>query len=400
MATLLTLVKAILLYMHPQVSDAVTDRSEIVKTIRKSRLAKLKSAEATPKRKSYKKWTPRLNACSLKMLCKLIKHMLIHRTIDTNILAMVFGDNFNSSVRSLNRFLKRHIFNTEAIGRAIVSLLPEDMDIILSIDATSWEHGSTKHYLLVVGIYIEGIAIPITYNYYSDTEKTSFVEEFDVLEKVLEIVPSKKIHCILGDREFGNQKLIKWLEMNGIPYALRIRGNLLVKAEDNTICRVSKLFEDLTIGEQRRIEQLLFVKLNIRCNIYGAVGEDRNDEPSLIIVASPINFDATVLLYRKRWALEVSFKYWKSNGFNIEKTYLTGQSFENMMNIVMIVFGAIIINGYRISLKKPIPKMKLKNKKGVVKQVPRFSLFLCGIADLIKDLHHDSKIDDMIKILI
>ena len=99
---------------------------------------------------------------------------------------------------------------------------------------------------------------------------------------------------------------------------------------------------------------------------------------SLIILASPVEYDCTEKLYRKRWTLETAFRGLKSSGFNMEDTHLNDERFENMLTLLMIAFAAAFIDGLLKVEKLPIP---IKKKE----QVKRISIFRYGYISLLQD---------------
>ena len=247
------------------------------------------------------------------------------------------------------------------------------------MDGSSWKLGAFKYYVLAVGICFNGISLPICFAFLPGHDITSFVDEIEIMERIVSLVGRGRIECLLADREFGNGNFIKWLQINHIRYCLRLRENLYMRKDgDKNSRKLRDVLSSLRVGDSVVLNGVWIVRKNVRVRIYATRRIGRGGEESLIILASPVECDYTETLYRKRWTLETTFRGLKSAGFNMEDTHLNEKRFENMLTLLMIAFAAAFIEGLVKLHTLPIPLIKNK-------QVQRISIFRYGMVNLLHD---------------
>ena len=265
------------------------------------------------------------------------------------------------------------------VARSIVSQLPQSGRLILSMDGTSWQLGSFKYYVLAVGICFDGISLPICFMFLPGHDITNFVEEIEITESVIDIVGRDRIECLLADREFGNGNFIKWLKINHIKFCLRLRENLYMRKDgEHKGRKLRDVLSSLRMGESVILNGVYLMRKNTKVRIYATRRQGRNGEESLIILASPIDYDCTADLYRKRWTLETAFRGLKTAGFNMEDTHLGEKRFENMLTLLMIAFAAAMLKGLLKIQSLPIPLMKSRHVK-------RISIFRYGLVEILHE---------------
>lgn len=328
-----------------------------------------------------------MNLSLKKCLVSILQAMIISWSVNILKLASEYSTKakVSSAVRRIERFLLRNLVKQHEAAVSILSVLPSSGRFILTMDGTSWRLGKTKYYVLAVGICFNGISLPICLAFLPGYDITSFVEEIEIMERVVSLVGRERIECLLADREFGNASFIKWLKINHIRYCLRLRENLYVRKEGTKKGRrLRDVLSSLRLGESIVLHDVWLMRKNTRVRIYATRRIGRNNEESLIILASPLECDYTEALYRKRWTLETAFRGLKSAGFNMEETHLNETRFKNMLVLLMIAFAAVFIDGLLKIDKLPIPMMK----NGTVQ---RISIFRYGYVNLLHDFWENVK---------
>ena len=322
-----------------------------------------------------------LNLSLKKCLLSMLQAMIITWSVSLLKLASEFmgKSTEESTFRRIQRFLMRRVIKRHDVARSIIDNLPHTGRFILSMDATAWKIGKRKYYVLAVGICFDGIALPICFAFLPGYEITSFVEEIEIMESVVSLLGRGRIECLLADREFGNAKFLKWLRINNIKYCIRLRENLYMrKAGDKKGRKLRDYLSSLKVGESVVLRDAYLTSGNNKVRIYATRRMGRKGEESLIILASPVEYDCTEKLYRKRWTLETTFRGLKTAGFNMEDTHLNDERFENMLTLLMIAFAAAFIDGL---LKLEILPIPMKKKE----QVKRISIFRYGYISLLQD---------------
>ena len=320
-----------------------------------------------------------INLSLKKCLLSILQAMIISWTVNLLKLASGFmtGTSAESTLRRIQRFLKRCVIKQHDAARSIIDALPDHGRFILSMDATAWQLGKRKYYVLAVGICFDGIALPICFAFLPGYEITSFVEEIEIMERVVSLLGRGRIECLLADREFGNSKFLKWLRINKIKYCIRLRENLYMrKAGGKKGRKLRDVLASLKVGEHIVLKDVYLTRGNDKVRIYATRRIGRGNEESLIILASPVGYDCTEKLYRKRWTLETAFRGLKTAGFNMEDTHLNDKRFENMLSLLMIAFAAAFLEGLLKIQELPIP---LKKKE----HVKRVSIFRYGYVSIL-----------------
>lgn len=333
-----------------------------------------------------------MNLSLKKCLLSLLQAMIVSWTVNILKLASAFvsAAKVPSVVRRLERLLKRGLIRQHDAARSIMASLPDKGRFILTMDGTCWQLGKFKYYVLAVGICFDGVSLPICFMFLPGANITSFVEEIEIMESVVSVVGRQRIECLLADREFGNTRFIKWLQLNHIRYCLRLRENLYVRKET---CRKGRRLRDvlssLKAGESIVLRDVYLVRNDTRVRVFATRRIGRDGEESLIILASPLECDYTEVLYRKRWTLETAFRGLKSAGFNMEDTHLGAERFRNMLTFLMIAFAAVFIEGLLKIHSLPIPLMKDRNVK-------RISIFRYGYVSVLHEFWENVKIQSVL----
>lgn len=326
----------------------------------------------------------RFQLSHLKCVEGIIRSMLITLSVNLMKLARVMADGCHpeSSLRRIQRLLTMRLFSCTVIGRALFRHIPNmPRKVILTMDRTTWELGSRVYNILAVGICFDGISLPIYFATYDKDGATSFVEHIEFMEHVLDFIPADRIRCLVADREFGNGNFMKWLTIKGIPFCLRLRGNLYVRKSGETHKqKLSSILSSLPKGGSVVLSSAYLVKKNNKVRIYAMRRADRNGDDSLIILATPVDSDFTEYIYRLRWQIEVSFRALKTAGFNMEDSHLPlNGHFQNMLKLMFIAFACAFYDGVVRATSKAIPVIKSNGRR-------RFSLFSFGLAIVVADL--------------
>ena len=144
----------------------------------------------------------------------------------------------------MQRFFEKFDFSPSIIAPLILALFPLRRKFMVIIDRTNWKLGSIHFNLLVLSIAFKGIAIPIYWQNLGKGGTSNTAERMYSVVKIIQLVGKNRISCILGDREFIGHEWFSWLAKSQIDFAIRIKGNTLVKRseEDRLPTNVSGLF--------------------------------------------------------------------------------------------------------------------------------------------------------------
>lgn len=334
--------------------------------------------------------SPNLWISHRKCIQSLIRAILLSLSINLLKLsrAMVSQVKPLSNVRRIQRLLELKLFSNTTLGRAIVNALPRQKKYILTMDRTAWELGKRDYNIMAIGIFYDGISIPIYFDTYDKDGTSDFTEEIAFIEHVLDIIPIEVIECLVADREFGNSNFIRWLKIRHIPFCLRLRENFNIRmAGTKQIIQIRHKLASLPLGEAVILSDTYIVARKVRVRIFATRRKGRlKGEEELLILSTPVDSDFTDKIYRLRWQIEVTFRALKSIGFNIEDSHLsTERHFQNMLRLVFIAFAAAFIDGLIRIKSAPIPIMNKSGRK-------RFSIFTWGLDEVLRLLWANVKI--------
>ena len=200
---------------------------------------------------------------------------------------------------------------------------------------------STLNYL-VVSIAWQGASIPIVWTCLDKSGGNSNADErIAIMERVLRLIPAKKIDGLLADREFIGHEWFDWLDKQGIVCRLRIKDNTSVMGSGGKPIKAVqlfwniKLYQIVTWHSKRKVSGV---------NMY--IGARRSVDGLLIVVATkkPENM---VEDYYKRWSIETLFGCLKSRGFDLESTHMTNlDRMDKLMGILALAFTWCLLVGH------------------------------------------------------
>jgi hypothetical protein len=274
----------------------------------------------------------------------------------------------------------------------------------LVIDRTNWELGVSKINILTIGLLTENdIFIPLIWKDLGHKGNSDSQQRIDLIDKLLIWWKAIEIPLptfeICGDREFIGEYWLTALSQREIEFVIRLRCNLSFETWLNGEYRVEKLHNIVTLHRYMRLFHKKSVEVVLQNEAIAQVfvveneGNDVKKEPYIYFITNLDDIDEAALAYRKRWKIEVFFKYMKTQGFNLEDFNMDGQhKIEIMMAVLSIVFLVVlelevdeILIEKTISIEKnetTIVEKAITYKDG--KTYPRKSAFRKGLSALTK----------------
>ena len=151
-----------------------------------------------------------LRAPSLALLAALILALIGREDVRlTKLAAQLPGKALQSSkVKQLHRFFKNIRLSEDVLARFVLSFADRKERLWLVIDRTNWRLGKTEINILLVAVILNGQALPLMWTLLPHGGSSSSAVRNALLERVLLVLPAKRIAGLLGDREFIGKK---WL---------------------------------------------------------------------------------------------------------------------------------------------------------------------------------------------
>ena len=280
---------------------------------------------------------------------------------------------FASKAQRIRRLLAKQAFDWTAVGKLLLHLSKASASTLtVLVDRTNWDFGKCSINFLVISVVVGKLAVPIVWEQLGRAGSSRTPERLQLLERFLAIVPAARIQCLLADREFIGKEWIAALHRRGIPYAIRVRENLMARHADGRAVPVVRLCQKVKDEEIRYWEWMGHPEATL------AVKRLSSGE-LLAIVHHGLGTANPLALYRRRWRIEMLFACLKRKGFNLEDTHLTHKDrLEKIFAVAAIAAAWATCAGHQAAARTPVKKHGYAAR----------SIFLCGIDHVLSLLLH------------
>lgn len=270
---------------------------------------------------------------------------------------------FKTNDIALYRFLKNEKFQIdEAIWRChikmIFTLLKEhkvinDGDKIpIKIDFTTSED---NFLILCASLIVADKAIPIFFTMRRYPVRKDMIDqkrmERAFLKCLKNFLSKKYNYIIVGDRGFGNERIVNYCKEFGYEYLLRITPSVKIEHEK----------KEMILSEIKGNKNLICRIVNWKKDIKVFTSEKDGQNWYLITNISEINHAQAIEMYKKRFKIEKTFQDLKSSGFEIENLKIKKYdrfkriAFCSVVAYSLMILTGDFINKKLVSLKKNSP---------------------------------------------
>ena len=300
--------------------------------------------------------------------------MIQAKTVKIKELAIHVSSNggLRGKVSKIERLFLNQVIDFIFLGRIILKLFQAEAQLKLAIDRTNWQFGEKNLNFFVAAVIYGNISIPIAWILLDKKGNSSTAERKKLIEKILKILPKGRIEIILADREFIGEEWLKYLSLEELPFAIRVKKNERIKHKNGGKMQLGKFFNSKQIGTSKSIEAKFYeseIVVKITCL--------QLEREQLLIASNAVIGDDSLIAYKQRWSIERAFKSLKTAGFNLEDTHMTDlKKLEKLFAVVSFALSICVIAG---EIKNSIKAIKFK--KHGYKAV---SLFTYGF-DWLKD---------------
>ena len=256
----------------------------------------------------------------------------------------------------------------------IPTLFPANSTLYLAMDRTNWRLTN----LMVVSLIYDKRAIPVYIQILNKQGSSNLAEQKRVLEPVIRLLKDYMI-VVLGDREFCSVKLANWLQEEAVGFALRLKKNENIQ-QDSVFVELSKL--GLKPGMSLFIEGVSVTKQK-GFGPFNVAGKWQREyrgwvaDEGWFILTNLGSLEAAINAYRKRFDIEEMFRDFKSGGYNLEETRVTGDRLIGLLVLMTLAYSMTTIEG------KTLKKMGIQKYIGRVKEkgrsARRHSSFYIGL---------------------
>lgn len=261
---------------------------------------------------------------------------------------------FESRRKKVQRFLSLPILNIKTLWFPIIKdwlaqSFIANQPIYLVIDRTIWERKN----LIMISIIYDQRAIPVYFEFLPKLGSSNFDEQTKFISQILSLFEEYKIF-LLGDREFCSIKLANWLREQGLMFCLRLKKNEFIEVENGMMQELNNL--GLKPGVSFFIEGVKVTKtqrvagFNIAAKWKRKIGGIASKE-GWFILTNLDNLELAIASYKKRFGIEEMFRDFKSGGYNLEDTNVSGHRLISLILIIAIAYSSATFKGQIIKSK-------------------------------------------------
>lgn len=261
---------------------------------------------------------------------------------------------FESRRKKIQRFLSLPIFSIEALWFTVIKNwlsqnLSTNQTIYLVIDRTIWQRNN----LIMISMIYERRAIPIYWELLAKLGSSNLTEQISLIAKVLDLFKDYQL-VVLADREFCSVKLATWLQEQEVEFCLRLKKNEFISSENTKGTQLNEL--GLKPGISWFIEDVKVTKTP-RIGGFNVVGKWQRKicgvapKEGWFILTNLTSKEAAIAAYRKRFGIEEMFRDFKSGGYNLEDTNVTGKRLISLILLIAIAYSSATFKGQAIKHK-------------------------------------------------
>lgn len=271
---------------------------------------------------------------------------------------------FESRRKKVQRFLSQPSLTIQNLWFPLITnWLSQNFDseqtIYLAIDRTKWKRTN----LLMISLIYDQRAIPIYFEALGKLGNSDFPTQTRLFSHVLPLLKTYKV-VVLGDREFCSVKLANWLREEQVQFCLRLKKNEFIQAQDEIWQDLDSL--GLTPGISRFIPNCQVTKtqkisgFNVACKWQRALKKASPEEAWFILTNLP-DLPAAIKAYRKRFDIEEMFRDFKSGGYQLESTNVSGNRLISLILILAFAYSLATFSGQKIKrsgIQKYVARVK------------------------------------------
>ena len=252
---------------------------------------------------------------------------------------------------------------------------PKELHLI--IDPTTQDDRIVK---LTVGVWYRGRCLPLCWSIWQGNRPLKDQHFWDEVEKLLfqakGILPKHVEVVFLGDRAFGTPAFTDLVEAQGWHFLVRIQGQTRVlhpsldpqgEAVNTLVCR----------AERKKLKAKGFKKRGWRKGSVVVYWGEEYDDPLCLFSSLPATF-GLVLMYKRRYLIETTFRDYKSKGFHFEQGQVTDQDHLKVLLVGMALSTWLcILTGVKVA--RDYLSGAPKTRRSTLPRIGQRSLFYLGL---------------------
>jgi hypothetical protein len=275
---------------------------------------------------------------------------------------------FESRRKKIQRFLSLPEWNVKTIWLSLISQwintsIARQEVLHLAIDRTRWQSIN----ILVISWIYNRRAIPLYFELLEKKGNSNLSEQTESIAHVISKFEKYKI-VFLGDREFCSVDLASWLREKKIYFCLRLKKNNFVELESEIWCQLQQLGLKPGISFYLRGVKMTKTKQVAGFDLAAKWQKKRDGltpEEGWFILTNLGSLEQAITAYKKRFGIEEMFRDFKTGGYNLEGTKVTGDRLISLLILMSIAYTVSTFTGQKIK------SIGIQNYIGRVKESKR-----------------------------
>jgi hypothetical protein len=271
---------------------------------------------------------------------------------------------FESRRKKVQRFLSLPVLQIQKIWFPLIKdwlaqIFTTHETVYLAIDRTNWGRNN----LIMISVIYDQRAIPIYFELLPKLGTSDFAEQSRVFSQVMPLFENYKI-IVLGDREFCSVKLANWLREKRIHFCLRLKKNEFIQAQN-------EIWQSLdSLGLKPGISLFMpNIKVTKTSQIQGfnvaakwkRTLKKQSPKEGWFILTNLTDLSSAIKAYKKRFDIEEMFRDFKSGGYQLEDTNVSGNRLISLILIISFAYSLATFQGEkikRIGVQKYVARVK------------------------------------------
>jgi hypothetical protein len=271
---------------------------------------------------------------------------------------------FESRRKKVQRFLSLPTLQIQKIWFPIIeNWLGQNFTaretLYLVIDRTKWERKN----LIMVSLIYDQRAIPIYFEFLPKLGNSDFAEQSRIFSQVIPLFKEYKT-IVLGDREFCSVKLANWLREQKVQFCLRLKKSEFIQTEGEIWQSLDSLGLKPGISWFRPHVNVTKTKKLKGFNVAGKWKRSLkgcSPKEGWFILTNLTDLPSAINAYKKRFDIEEMFRDFKSGGYKLEDTGVSGNRLTSLIIIISYAYSLTTFQGQkikRIGVQKYICRVK------------------------------------------
>jgi hypothetical protein len=203
---------------------------------------------------------------------------------------------------------------------------------------------------MMISLISDQRAIPIYWELLPRLGNSNFEEQTKILSQVIPLFKNYKT-VVLADREFCSVKLANWLRSKKVEFCLRLKKNEFIQHKDEIWQSLQNF--GLKPGISLFLQNIKVTKTQ-KVSGFNIAGKWKRSlkgfstEEGWFILTNLADLDSAINAYRKRFDIEEMFRDFKSGGYKLEDTNVSGERLISLVLIISFAYSLATFQGQKI----------------------------------------------------